>query len=595
MGIAPRSEELDGAEATAAWNSFQDLLFVAAGTEEMLGQGRRPLSLSEVFAELTDLLQHQAMPTPPRLAGVVEILDAAQIRGLDVPYLFLGGLTESSFPQHGGDSFLYTEADRQQLNEHGLELGHRTAQTQAEMLLFYSIVTRARAQLTLSYPAVSLDGQPLSASPYLGALRDLFLPDALKETRIEQLDPVPAVSDMLSLSDLRVVATSEALQRRPRWFQTLAAVKHDDHWNPVYSILAAVDMSVARFQTRGFTGYEGMITHPANVRYLQERFSPQQEFSATQLEGYATCPFRFWVSEVLKVREVDSPSQFTDFGRRGDIVHEILLQLHSQLEPTPDAIPAESAVEMFRKLLLERLSQEVAGSDLLAALIRIEQRLLDEWGHEYADQWANYHEALRESSGTFLKPTLFEVSFGTPHTPDPGVEPRPYLTLGSASNETRIRGRIDRIDVGEVSGQPVFNIIDYKTGRKPLTTASQMTSGRSLQLVLYALATQRLNLIGSNALPMQAGYWCLRETGWAPVNKAPKAGPDGLQPHADWLALVDVLDELVPKLAAGIRAGQFPVYNSDTSCMSYCPYRTTCRVTQIRPLEESLAKHWEPS
>ncbi len=169
------------------------------------------------------------------------------------------------------------------------------------------------------------------------------------------------------------------------------------------------------------------------------------------------------------------------------------------------------------------------------------------------------------------------------------------MTLGSANNETRIRGRIDRIDVGEVSGQPVFNIIDYKTGRKPSTTASQMTSGRSLQLVLYALATQRLNLIGSNALPMQAGYWCLRETGWAPVNKAPKAGPDGLQPHADWLALVDVLDELVPKLAAGIRAGHFPVYNSDTSCMSYCPYRTTCRVTQIRPLEESLAKHWEPT
>ncbi len=595
LGIAPVSEEADGSDAMAAWKSFQDLLFVAAGTEEMLGQGRRPLGLSEVLAELSDLLQHQSLPVAPRQAGVVEILDAAQIRGLDVPYLFLGGLTESSFPQHGGDNFLYSEADRQELNTHGLTLGHRTAQTQAEMLLFYSVVTRARQQLTLSYPAVSLDGQPLSASPYLNALRDLFQPEAIKHTRIEQLDPVPPVNDMLSLSDLRVVATSEALQRRPRWFQTLAAAKHYDHWNPVYSILAAVDMSVARFHTRGFTGYEGLITQPANVRTLQERFSPLQEFSATQLEGYATCPFRFWVSDVLKIREVDSPAQFTDFGRRGDIVHEILLQLHSQLEPTPDAVPTESAVEMFRRLLTDRLGQEMAGTDLLAALIRIEQRLLDEWGHEYADQWANYHEASRESSGTFLKPSLFEVSFGTPHTPDPEIESRPCLTLGSAKSETRIRGRIDRIDVGEVSGQPVFNIIDYKTGRKPSTTASQMTSGRSLQLVLYALATQRLNLVGSNALPIQAGYWCLRETGWTPVNKAPKAGPDGLQPHADWLALVDVLDELVPKLAAGIRAGQFPVYNSDTSCMSYCPYRTTCRVSQIRPLEESLAKHWEPT
>ncbi len=593
LGIEPVSEESDGMEALEAWTSFQDLLFVAAGTEEMLGSGRRRLGLSEIFAELTDLLQHQAMPTPTRQAGVVEVLDAAQVRGLDVPYLFLGGLTESSFPQRGGDSFLYTEADRRELNEHGLTLGHRTAQTQAEMLLFYSIVTRARQHLTLSYPAVSLDGQPLSASPYLTALRDLFAPGAIKYTRIEQLDPVPEVSDMLSLSDLRVVATSEALQRRPRWFQTLAAAQNYQHWNAAYSILAAVDMSVARFQTRGFTGYEGIITHPANLKHLQERFSPQQEFSATQLEGYATCPFRFWVSEVLKLKEVDAPDQFTDFGRRGDIVHEVLLQLHTQLEPTPDAIP-ESAVEAFRRLLKERLSKELAGSDLLAALLRIEQRLLDEWGHEYADQWAHYHESIRETSGAFLKPSLFEVSFGTPHNPEAETVIRPHLTLGSAKNETRIRGRIDRIDVGEVSGQPVFNIIDYKTGRKPSTTASQMTSGRSLQLVLYALATQRLNLVGQNSIPMQAGYWCLRETGWAPVNKPPKDGPDGLEPHADWLALVDVLDELVPKLAAGIRAGHFPVYNSDSACMSFCPYRTTCRVTQIRPLEESLDKHWEP-
>ena len=594
LGILPLPATADGIEVTEAWTSFQDLLFVAAGTEEMLGQGRRPLGLSEFVAEVSDLLQHQTMPTPLRRAGVVEILDAAQIRGLDVPFLFLGGLTESSFPQRGGDSFLYTEADRRELNAQGLTLGHRTAQSQAEMLLFYSIVTRARQRLTLSYPAVSHDGQPLAPSPYLTAVRDLFAPHAVQQIRIEQLDPFPEVGNMLSLSDLRVVATSEALQRRPGWFQALAAAKHFDQWNPVSSILAAVEMSVARFQTRGFTGFEGIITHPANVRYLEERFSPQQEFSATQLEGYATCPFRFWVSDVLKLREVEAPDQFTDFGRRGDIVHDILRQLHTELKPTPDAIPADAAIETFRKLLSDRLSQELAGSDLLAALIRIEQRFLEEWGHEYADQWANYHETNRESSGTFIQPTLFEVTFGTPHTSATAVESRPYLTLGSAKSETRIRGRIDRIDVGEISGQPVFNIIDYKTGRKPSTTAAQMTSGRSLQLVLYALATQRLNLVGSNSIPIQAGYWCLRETGWTPINKAPKVGANGPEPHADWLALVDVLDELVPRLAAGIRAGHFPVYNTDPTCMSYCPYRTTCRVTQIRSLEESLAKDWKP-
>lgn len=156
-------------------------------------------------------------------------------------------------------------------------------------------------------------------------------------------------------------------------------------------------------------------------------------------------------------------------------------------------------------------------------MIRIEQRLLDEWGEEYAE-WADYHASTRESSGAFLKPSLFEISFGTPHNPEVETQSRPNLTLGSAQHETRIRGRIDRIDVGEVSGQPVFNIIDYKTGRKPSTTAAQMKSGRSLQLVLYALATQRLNLVGDNSIPMQAGYWCLQRPA-GPRQQGSESGP----------------------------------------------------------------------
>ncbi len=594
LGIVPQSVATDGQAAVAAWESFEDLLFVAAGTEELLGQGQRRLELTDLVSELSDLLQHQALPSAACLAGSVAVMEVSQARGLEIPHFFLGGLTESSFPQRGGESFLYTEADRRELNAHGLSLGHRTAQTQSEMLLFYSIVTRARTKLTLSYPAVSLDGQPLSASPYLTALRDLFVAEAIQVTRIEHLDPVPAVASMLSLADLRIVATAEALQKRPRWFQTLAA--HPTGERAAWSIRAAIDMSVDRFQTRGFTPYEGIITQRENLQFLLERYSSRQEFSATQLEGYAQCPFRFWVNDVLNIREVESPDQFTDHGLRGSIVHEVLVQLHSQLEPTPEAVPLEDAARVFRELLTARLQNELADTELLAALLRIEQRLLEEWGDEYAQQWANYHEKTREQSGAFLKPAVFEVSFGTPHSSSQIIdeELHPCLTFGHDTAETKIRGRIDRIDVGEINGQPVFNIVDYKTGRKISGAASQVKSGRSLQLVLYALATQRLNLVGDSSLPIQAGYWFLRDTGWTPITKPPKAGPNGLEQHADWLALVDVLDDLIPRLAAGIRAGQFPVYNSDKDCTAYCPYKTTCRVTQIRPLEESLNKLWEP-
>jgi ATP-dependent helicase/nuclease subunit B len=596
LGITPIADNDDSLESRTAWRAFEDLLFLAAGTEELLESPKQRLELTDYTQSLTDLLQHQTLSMSRRNDGCIEVVDAAQVRGLEVPYLFLGGLTEDSFPARGGDSFLYNEADRLELNKQGLTLGQRSAQTQAEMLLFYSIVTRARKQLILSYPAVSLSGQPLSPSPYLTALCDLFEPGAVKSTRLEQLDPVPSLEGMLSLADLRLVATSEALHRRTGLFQTLHA--QPQGWQSVRSILAAIDMSIHRFQTRGFTPYEGIITQPANLRYLQDKYASRLEFSATQLERYAQCPFRFFVSDVLHIQEAEAPDRFTDHGRRGDIVHEVLAELHTQLRPADNSVPIEAAAELFRKLLEERLKRELAGTDLLVALLRIEQKLLDEWGDEYAEQWSHYNEQALKHAGTSLKPELLEVSFGRPHT-TPGIvapeaETHPCLTIGQGEDETRIRGRIDRIDTGRREGQVVFNVVDYKTGRKPATSGSQVKSGRSLQLVLYALAVQRLNLVGENAFPIQAGYWCLKETGWAPLTKPPQAGPQGLISHADWSALVDVLDELVPRLAAGIRAGQFPVYNSETDCTSYCPYKTTCRVTQIRPLEEALDKQWVP-
>lgn len=591
LGIAPQSADIDGQEAVDAWKSFEDLLFVSAETEELLGQSRR-LDLSDMSAELFNLLQHQSLPAPGRQPGTVEVLEASQVRGLDVRHLFLGGLTESSFPQRGGESFLYSEADRHELNNLGLNLGHRIAQTQAEMLLFYGIVTRARETLTLSYPAVNLSGQPLSPSSYLNAVCELFDAGTLKRTRIERLDPVPTVDDMLSLADLRVVATSQALEKRPALFQTLMAQPGGDQ--TARSIAAAIDMAVQRFQTRGFTAYEGSLEQPANLKFLRERYSAEKEFSATQLESYAQCPFRFWASDVLKIQEAEAPDEFIDHGLRGDTVHEVLRELHSAIEPTPDAVPIEKAVELFRELLKKRLAGRIAETDLLVALLHIEERLLEEWGDEYAQQWAEYHAKIQEQSNGGLTPRHFEVSFGTPHSPAANEEVRPSLTLGHGGNETRIRGRIDRIDVGQVGGQTVFNIIDYKTGRKPETSAAYVKSGRTLQLVLYALATQRLDLAGDGALPLQAGYWCLKHSGWSPISKPPKFGPDGLEPNPDWLALVDVLDELVPRLAAGIRAGRFPVFNTDRDCMAYCAYRTTCRVSQIRPLQEALDKTWEP-
>jgi RecB family exonuclease len=161
----------------------------------------------------------------------------------------------------------------------------------------------------------------------------------------------------------------------------------------------------------------------------------------------------------------------------------------------------------------------------------------------------------------------------------------------------RVGGRIDRLDVGRRDGRTVFVVIDYKTGGPRRFKDVDLRSGRQLQLVLYALAVQRLGLLGPGSLPWQFGYWNLRDTGFAP---GPGDKPKGSKrlpslDEAAWYALVELLEEIVPKLASGMRRGEFPVINSDRNCTGHCELSKTCRVAEIRSLPEGLAKRWSAS
>ncbi len=64
-----------------------------------------------------------------------------------------------------------------------------------------------------------------------------------------------------------------------------------------------------------------------------------------------------------------------------------------------------------------------------------------------------------------------------------------------------LSGRIDRIDIGVVGGQLVFNILDYKTGNSKNFKSRNAETGVSLQLPLYALAVQELLMIDRRAVP----------------------------------------------------------------------------------------------
>lgn len=591
LNLGEKTKSIGAASDRADWDLFQRILRTAGEADQQLASSGDPkplkqtkLDLAGFTAELRDLLGAEQIKAAGDPGGTVRILDVEQVRHLDVPHLFVVGLSESSFPLNRGDDCLFGEAERKEFARRGLPMKHRELHQRDEMFLFYSVVTRARAHLTLSYPAVNSKGQPVFASPYLMALRSLFDPRTLAVAHEGQLDPIPELDRALTDADLRLLSVSEARVGNPGLF---AALGRRPGWLQAgLNILAAIEVNTQRFHQRGFTGYEGRLENESNLVALRQRFGSRHQFSATELEGYANCPFRFWMGSVLKVDDLVTPEEGTDYAARGSLVHAVLAEmLREGLEK-----PAEVLAERFRELVEEHLSKRIHETDLQRALTRIEQELLTLWGDAFAHQQTEYAEQLDEAWTGGVSALPPEIPFGSlPDAEAAGDVTSPPLVFGSENNTVQVRGRIDRVDTGFTAGKRVFNVIDYKTGSPPTANQTELETGRSIQLALYALAVRRLGIADPDADPYQMGYWSLRATGFKRGYQRHKAKLEPMD-----LSVVDALeqtlDSVIPQLAEGIRAGKFLVENADENCTGHCPYHTTCRVNQIRPLVVKLNK-----
>lgn len=561
---------------------FQRIIRTAAEADQALAGNKRPkaISLDEFSTELNDLLEHETLKADVEPAGCIRILGVEQIRNLDVPHLFLIGLTEDSFPRKRTDDCLFSESERQDFIARGIALGHRSQQHADEMLLFYSVVTRARRTLTLSSPVVNSKGQPVYSSPYLTALMSVFERERLAVSQAGKLDPVPSLDHVLTRTDLRLAATVQARSGNPELFRALLDV--DPVRRACLNTLAAIDVADQRFHQRGFTVYEGKLELPRNLERIVRWFGPGHQFSATELESYASCPFRFWVSKVLGIEPLESIEEGTDFALRGILLHEVLAQLVAE-----DSLDDPEFVRgRFRELVDQRLGREVAQTDLQKALVQLERSILFDWADAFAGQQVRYREKVDDHLHG-IRPLAAEIPFGSLPDHSSPEAAYPPIEFGTGSQIVNLRGRIDRVDVGTLGGQQAFVVLDYKTGRRPSTRTQDLVSGRSIQLALYLIAAKRLGLAGPDAIPFQMGYWALKETGFKHGIGKPKLQAAETN---DIRKLESILDALLPRLAEEIRSGRFVAENEDQNCAGFCPYRTVCRVNQIRPVAKTLNK-----
>lgn len=584
---------LDDSESTA-WKSVLNHFAAIERLDPWLGQPPRQLSREEFVFTFRDVVTNASLPRTQNEAGRVRILSATVARNISANHLFLAGMSEQAFPSPELSGRLATDADYRRLAQSANRHAAATpvaSRAQAEMLLFYEVISRAKESFTISFPALDDKAQTLPPSPYVLELERLFANDA--NVRIKrsspQLSPVGSFEKPYSFAEWRIHALSRATQKDPER-RPLADVFACAEVQPLGAAIdAGLRIVHARARGESFGPAEGLLTSPAIAVRLAERFGKQHTWSASQWETYAACPFRFFMEDVLGLEPLGDLVLETDYARRGSRLHDVLAAFHRQwltLRKDSYGSAAEEAGAFLAHLQQVARERTAAASrvGVDAALVELDRRQILKWANRHFENQANYN-ACCGKLGVSMTPTHFEFHFGPERRGDSQADPDSTtntFVLNIDGEPIQITGQIDRIDVGTVAGKTVFNVIDYKSGRRVSLKRDQLETGQQLQLPIYVEAAQVL-VFKNDATPLQAGYWGM---GSGFDSKGALAGP-----HRDdspaWEETYKNVHGLIRKFIHNIRHGNFPVDSRDDKCTSTCDFHMTCRVTQVRSLNKT--------
>lgn len=473
--------------ATRALRSPQRVLEVLHELAPMAPVG--PLELREVRAVLAPRLSEVTERPEGRRQGHVFIAPVEAARGLSFEVVFVPGLAERVFPQKIREDPLLPDAARAEVSP---LLEHSKVRIAAERLQLELAVGAARRRAVLSYPRVDAENaRPRVPSFYaLEAARAVQgqLPsfeqlqrqaEAGARTRLAWPapgDPARAIDD--TEFDLAVLARVLAAPAKGQGRYLVTTNRH---------LARALRARYARWQQSAWTPWDGLVKPGALGRAALEAHHPSKRpFSPTALEQYAACPYKFYLSALVRLQPLAIPGELEELGpmEKGSMAHQVHYELLSALrDEGVEVTPANLDAVLAR---LHALVQRVAAEVYDHFKPAIERVWLDGVQTLEADlrEWVR-----RVSEERTWRPAHFELSFGLPgrdvDAQDPASTPEPVRLREGL----QVRGSIDLV---ERSGAGALRATDYKTGRARAEPGNVIGGGRHLQPVLYALVLEQL-------------------------------------------------------------------------------------------------------
>jgi len=484
-------------------------------------------------------------------AAVVTICGADVAPNRTYDQVFVTGLLEGDFPRRQGSAG-FTGADEvARWASFGVDLENPRNHPGFEGALFLSLANRARLRLHLSYPRYEMGGDETIPSFFLTC-------ESRRPAGVSVYVPPcrDAASRPLSASDYFL-----GLYWQEEAAEPPAVALADERLAAFHGqLMAPVEMARSRLIQSRQSIYNGWLCDFVESGALTS--TPPARWSASSLNRYGQCPFKFWVADVLKLSVREEPEARLTVDRRGRLYHRAMELFHRRLRDAGVQLAATDPAA---------LAGAIAGAtgDALAEMERERDfRPGRFWEYEKHDiafrlrSFVDFELRRAQSDGERFEPALFEEQFGKRE----GAAP---LRISCAGREVEIAGVIDRVDVAQAGDGRRVRIIDYKSGTTRITTKDAW-EGRNLQMPLYALAIEQVLMPGA---AVSRGEY-LSINGRTSVGALDFSGGDG--------DLAARTVELVGEFEERVGRGDFTVRPSIAQVCKKCEHKRVCRVNELR-------------
>ena len=537
----------------------------------------QPRTLNQFVDLLRDAISQAHVPAATRTG--IQVTDLAAAGSTPCDYLFIGGLVQGEFPRLPPADIFLEETQRRALN---LDEDSTTA---SERLLFYRAICSPRRGLGIFYPQQA-GSELLAPSPFVAELDALLSP----QPNANNTDGVRTLAELhLALGRGLCAAQDSDLAHDALAFYSQVA-QLDGHTTVLRHLVRGLQIAELRTVPKSLSSHEGVLDEEPLLAALRTRLGASHSFSATQLELYGRCPFRFFAQELLNLQPLPDPEDDDSALKRGNLVHRILYRFYAAHGEAAER--AENLAENIAEL--RQQGREIAEEMRLTGFFweRELERLLGADDGEREGVLPRFLR-LQAAAANPAMPTHFELSFGS--YPGMGERDQQSTTTSYAIGdpesgaEVRLSGKIDRID-RTADGR--FVVFDYKTGRMP--SVADMDTGLNLQLPLYLLAAESLfediglrEGAGAAYLMLRDLEDCGRKGLFADATHRNAAyvasGRYGMYDHEEYRQRLDAVRGFVLSYARSMRRGVFRVTTHDPAKICpHCPYQQSCRLDPQR-------------